>query len=181
MRFFLLSNSVTKYNPYFIYFGLDIPYNNDIKLYKNGLILLQYMSNIDYRKMKQSTRFGQLVSGTSFEKYAILNQFTSSDDTFIEKKTGQSKFAFTLLYNNNYLGVWIDWTSNKFYISRDYYKDGFIYSLTLKDQQPNTIFVKMAKKSFSFKLLLQSFQSGLVYYESKKIKEISLDIFKILL
>lgn len=181
MKFFLLANSVTVNNPYFIYFNLDLPYNTDIKLYKNGLLLLQYMYNEEYQKRKKETKFGQLVSGTTYEKYAIQNQFNNMDNTFIEKKSGNAKFSFILLYKNNYLGVWTDFINNKFYISKDYYKNGFIYSCTLNDQRPNTIFIKMAKKSFNFKLLIAAFQNGLVFYENKKIKELAIDIFKMLI
>lgn len=181
MRFFLLANSVSINNPYFVYFKLDLPYNTDIRLYKDGLILLQYMCNMDYRIAKQQSKFGRLISGTNYEKFAVYNKFNSVDETFIERKTASSKFAFTLLYKNNYLGVWLDWTTNKFYISNDYFKDGFLYSCTLEDQRPNTVFVKIAKRSYSFKLLLEAFQNSLVFYENKKIKELSLDIFRLLL
>ena len=181
MRFFLLANSVTINNPYFVYFKLDLPYNTDIKLYKDGLLLLQYMCNEDYRTLKKQTKFGRLISGTNYERYAVFNKFTTIDESFIEKKSSSSKFAFTLLYKNNYLGVWLDWSTNKFYISNDYFQDGFLYSCTLEDQRPNTIFVKMAKRSYSFRLLLEAFQNSLVYYENKKIKELSLDIFRLLL
>ena len=44
IRVFLLGNAgnlIT--NPYFLYFGLTIPTQSDIRTFKNGLILLQYM------------------------------------------------------------------------------------------------------------------------------------------
>ncbi len=180
-RCFLLGNSVTTNNPYFNYFNLQLPYNTDIKTYKNGLILVQYMNNIEYREEKKKTRFGQLVDGTDYERYAINNEFENNASTFIEKKTGTAKFSFTLLYNNEYYGVWTDFINNKFYISNDYYKNGFMYACTLKDHKPDTIFIKMAKKSFQFKLLITAFQSGLVYYENKKIRDQVIDIFKFLI
>lgn len=62
IRVFMLANSVTVTNPYFIYFDLKLPYNSDIVTYKNGLILVQYMKNEDYRKAKKQSRFGQLVA-----------------------------------------------------------------------------------------------------------------------
>lgn len=181
VRCFLLANAVTTNNPYFLYFDLSLPYNNDIKLYNNNLILVQYMYNEEYRKIKSQTRFGQLVKNTSYENYAIKNKFSNLDNNFIEKKTGSAKFAFTLVYEGNFFGVWIDHINNKFYISNDYYKNGFIYSCTLEDHKPSTIFIKMAKKSFSFKLLIEAFQSGLVFYENKKIREKAIDIFKYLI
>lgn len=61
VRIFLLGNAVTSTNPYFLYFDLTLPYNSDIKTFKNGTILLQYMQNLEYREVKSKSRFGQLV------------------------------------------------------------------------------------------------------------------------
>lgn len=110
VRIFLLGNAgnvVT--NPYFMYFDLSLPYNNDIKTFKNGLILLQYMNNPEYRKAKSQTKFGQLVAGTSFEKYAIENQDLHINKNFIEHKQATSKFSFAFIYQNETYGVWIDY------------------------------------------------------------------------
>lgn len=181
VRCFLLANSVSINNPYFTYFDLELPYNTDIKLFKNNLILLQYMFNKEYREKKSKTKFGQLVSGTDYEAYAINNKFNNNNNNFIAKKTKSSKFAFTLLYEGECFGVWTDFINNKFYISKDFYKNGFIYSCTLEDHKPSTIFIKMAKKSFSFKLLLEAFQSGQVFFENKKIREKTIAIFKFLI
>lgn len=57
IRVFMLSNSANSNNPYFVYFDLQLPYNNDIKLFKNNTILLQYMKNEPYREAKRNTRF----------------------------------------------------------------------------------------------------------------------------
>lgn len=63
IRVFLLGNPANIFtNPYFIYFNLTLPYNNDIKTFKDGLILLQYMKNEEYRNAKLNTRFGKLIS-----------------------------------------------------------------------------------------------------------------------
>lgn len=63
IKVFMLSNPANIYtNPYFLYFNLSLPYNNDIKLFKDNLILLQYMKNEEYREEKRKTRFGKLVA-----------------------------------------------------------------------------------------------------------------------
>lgn len=97
VRIFLLGNAgniVT--NPYFLYFDLAIPYNTDIKTYKDGLILVQYMKNEEYRKEKKKTDFGKLVAGTSFEKFAIENLDNHIDNNFIEKKKRYFKIFFCI-------------------------------------------------------------------------------------
>ena len=58
IRVFMLGNPANIYtNPYFLYFELSLPYNNDIKLFRDNLILLQYMKNEEYRTVKKNTKF----------------------------------------------------------------------------------------------------------------------------
>lgn len=96
-RVFFLSNAVSLTNPYFLFFDLSLPYNNDIKLFKDGLILVQYMKNEAYRENKRKTKFGKLVEGTPFADYAIENKFLDNDNTFIQKKEGSAKFYFAFI------------------------------------------------------------------------------------
>lgn len=57
IKVFMLANPANIYtNPYFLYFGLTLPFNNDIKLFKDNLILLQYMKNEEYRTEKKKTK-----------------------------------------------------------------------------------------------------------------------------
>lgn len=60
VRIFMLANSASSTNPYFLYFDLELPYNNDIKTFKDGTILLQYMKNEEYRETKRQTRFRKI-------------------------------------------------------------------------------------------------------------------------
>lgn len=67
IKVFMLANPANIYtNPYFLYFNLSIPYNTDIKTFKDGLILLQYMKNEEYREAKKQTKFGKLVARNFF-------------------------------------------------------------------------------------------------------------------
>lgn len=181
-RCFLLANSVTITNPYFLYFDLTLPYNNDIKTFKNGLILLQYMKNEEYRETKHKSRFGQLVSGTPYEKYAIDNSFLLDNNNFIEKKQGTAKFSFAFIYQDNTYGVWFDYKLGRIYVSNDYYQNTpYLFSCTLKDHTPNTMFLNSAKKYSCWKNFIENYQLGNVRFESIKIKNAVQDIIKLLL
>ena len=50
------SNGI-EYSPLFSFFDLSLPFGNDIKLFKDNLILLQYMKNEEYREEKRKTKF----------------------------------------------------------------------------------------------------------------------------
>lgn len=180
IRVFLLGNAgnvVT--NPYFLYFDLSLPFNNDIKTFKNGLILLQYMNNEEYRKAKSQTPFGRLVAGTSYEKYAIENQDTHINKNFIEHKQATSKFTFAFIHENETFGVWFDYLQGKVYVSKDYIKNTpYIFATTLKDHTENTLFLSSAKKYNCWKNFIENYQLGNVRFENQKIKNISTDLIK---
>lgn len=63
VRIFFLMNAVEgiEFSPLFAFFDLTLPYNNDIKLFKDNTILLQYMNNEEFRKERQNTLIGKLM------------------------------------------------------------------------------------------------------------------------
>lgn len=183
IKIFMLANPANIYtNPYFLYFDLSIPYNNDIKTFKDGLILLQYMKNEEYRQAKRNTKFGKLVAGTSFEDYAINNKCLNDNKEFIDKKQGSAKFSFAFTYNNETFGVWFDFNLGKIYVSNDYNKNSpFIFACTLKDHTPNTLLLSSAKKYHCWKSFIDNYSLGNVRFETQKIKFICQELIKLIL
>ena len=97
IRVFFLGNAISSTNPYFTYFDLSLPYNSDIKTFKDGLIVVNYIKNLKYREVKKQTRFGKLIEGTKYGKYAIDNEFLTDSKSFIKKKSPNCKFYFILV------------------------------------------------------------------------------------
>lgn len=178
VKIFCIGNATSDINPYFLFFDLSIPYNNDIKLYKNGLILLQYMDNKVYREAKKKTKFGQLVEGTDYEDYAINNKFNNDNKDFIEKKSGQAKFSFSFIYKGNQYGIWIDYNNGKMYISNDYINNGLVFATTTNDHKPNTLLFSIARKYNCWNTFINNYKLGNVYFENMKIKNISKEVLK---
>lgn len=178
VRVFMLANAVTEANPYFLYFDLTLPYNNDIRTFKDGLILLQYMNNPDYIEAKKKTRFGKLVSGTEYEDYAINNKFSDNNSMFIEHKSGNSKFSFSFIYKDNRYGVWIDFNNSKIYVSNDFIENGFVFATTTDDHKPNTLLYSIAKNYNCWNVFIKNYKLGNVYFENNKIKNLCKDIIK---
>lgn len=183
IKVFLLGNPANIYtNPYFLYFDLSLPYNNDIKLFKDGLILLQYMKNENYRNAKKETKFGKLIAGTSFEDYAINNKCLDTDNNFLGKKSGNAKFSFAFIYKNETFGVWFDYTLGKIFVSYDYHKGSpYLFATTLKDHTPNTMLLSTVKKYACWKSFIDNYKMGNVCFENMKIKLISQELIKNLL
>ena len=169
VRIFMLANAVTITNPYFIYFDISLPYNTDIKTYRDGLILVQYMYNKEYREAKAQTKFGRLTSGTEYSRYANENNFRLDNKNFIEKKTGTSRCSFGIKYNDQTFGVWFDFNEGKIFVSSDI-NTPQIFACTLHDHSPNTMLLSAIRDYTCWKTFIKNYKLGNVYYESVKIK-----------
>lgn len=178
IKVFMLGNAVTEVNPYFLFFDLVLPYNNDIKLFKDGLILLQYINNEAYIKAKKETKFGKLIENTDYEDYAVNNRFLDDNKNFIEHKTGCSKFSFSFVYKGNHYGIWIDYNNGKLYVSNDYIDNGLCFATTTDDHQPNTLLYSIARKYNCWNTFIRECKLGNVYFENVKIKNISKEVLK---
>lgn len=177
VRIFMLGNAVTVVNPYFLYFDISMPYNTDIKTYKNGLILVQLMYNEEYRKVKAETKLGKLVDGTEYSKYAIENSFRLDNKNFIEKKTGTAKCSFGIKYKDNTFGVWFDYSVGKIFVSTDV-NSKQIFACTLQDHTPNTMLLSSIKDYNSWKTFIKNYKLGNVYYDNVKVKNLTQELLK---
>lgn len=179
---FMLGNAGNLYtNPYFLYFDLQLPYNNDIKLFKDNLILLHYMKNEEYRQEKKKSKIGRLISNTTFEDYAINNKQLNDNKNFVEKKQGTAKFSFAFVYKSQTYGVWCDYSLGKIYVSYNYMKTPYFFACTLEDHTPNTMLINQAKKYRCWKNFIDNFKLGNVRFENNKIKYATQELIKIML
>lgn len=169
-RAVLLGNAVTISNPYFDEFNIDKPYGSNYKLYKNGLILVNYCKNQSYQDYKNKTRFGQLIAGTSYGNYAIKNEFLNDNSHFIEKKTGNCKHWSVLLINNQPIGVWINYKSKLVYLSKDYDPNNpCIVALDLSDHSESTL-LALGKRNQWVRPVVNALRQGQLRFENQKIK-----------
>jgi hypothetical protein len=175
-----LGNNFTMFNPYTLYWNLNMPYNSNITKAKNGKILLEMVADPEFVKERMKTDFGQLVEGTPFADFAIQNKSPIDNDNFVMKKSEKCTYYFTFKYNGELYGVWIDNSIGKLFVSSDvdpFFK--LVYSVTLDDHSPNTLLLKSVNKSVYFKTFIDNYKAANVYFESMKIKSIVYNVIKL--
>lgn len=178
VKVWFISNALTMTNPYFLYFNIKMPYGKDIAAKDD--ILIQVIQNEEYAQEAASTRFGKIIAGTQYANYAFDNKFLRDDFTFIEKKTGKSRYQYAIKFKGEIYGVWIDYEVGKQFISKDYDKNGkIVFTLVMDDHTPNTMLLKGNKTLIS--VLLNNYKNGLVRFESINIKNMMLEVIKMTL
>ena len=53
-----------------------------------------------------------------------------------------------------------------------------VFTLTLKDHQPNTMFLKTGSKNNQFKVFVENFKLGNVRFENMNVKNITYEVIK---
>ena len=181
---FFLANAISITNPYFLYFNLKMPSmidknNKYIWKHPKKPILVEDVRNEKFIDKKRNTEFGSIIEGTEYADYSIENKFLLDDDSFIEKKSPNARYYFTFVYNNKNFGVWVNFTEGKIWVSEDIDPSYILkYALTLKDHSPNTMLLKSKTGSNHFKVFIENYKNGNVYFENMNIKNMCYEILR---
>ena len=172
VRVFCLGNAISSTSPLMYYFDVSLPYNTDIKLFKDGTIAVEYIKNEKYREVKKASRFGKLIDGTKYGKYAIDNEFLTDSKAFIHKKDKNAKFYFILFVNGKQYGIWRDFKNQVMYISNDIDPNCPIkFAINESDHNESTIFAKV-RSNFWFKQIINHYRLARLCFESQAVKNI---------
>lgn len=171
VRVICLANAISVVNPYFDYFHVRPP--EGVGCIVHNDILVENVADPDFIEQKKQSRFGRLILGTEYGAYNMENAYRYDSPEFIEKKQGQCKYLFTLIYKKEILGVWMNMEAGKIYCTASYdpkYPQRF--ALTLEDHAPNTLLLSTLSKNYYLKMFAKQFRLGNVYAESQKVKKV---------
>lgn len=181
---FMLANAISITNPYFLFWDLKMPNKQD----KNGKwiwkhptrpILVEDVRNEAFIDKKRNTEFGSLVSGTKYAEYSIENKFLMDDDTFLEKKSPTARYYFTFKYQDKLFGVWVDFNMGRMWVSKDIEPSWkLIYATTIKDHEPNTLYLKSLPQKSHWKMFIEYYKMGYVRFENMNIKNMCYEVIK---
>ena len=170
IRVFLLGNAISTTNPYWDYFDIHLPYNSEFATFKDGLIAVHYVKNEAYRKAKKESRFGRLIAGSDYGRFAIDNEFLRDDKSFIGKKTPHAKNFAVIVTKDGHFGVWRDYREGALFISKDYDPSNPCrVALDVSSHNENTIF-KQSRSSYEMRMITEFYKIGQLFFENQSIK-----------
>ncbi|AYJ76449.1 DNA encapsidation ATPase [Bacillus phage BSP11] len=176
-RCICLSNAVSVINPYFVYFGLVPDINKRFNAYKH--ILIEIPDSKDFSDERRKTKFGQLIDGTEYGEMSLDNEFVNDSDVFIEKRSKNSKFVFSIVYKGMRMGVWVDTQQMLLYLTTDYDPSTKnVYALTADDLEEDMILVSNYKKNYHIRKLCSAFMNGQLRFDNQLMRTIGYEMFK---
>lgn len=177
VKVFFLANALSQVNPYFTYFNITIPDNfTGIKRINSQIVLEMCESDLYFEEMKKTKAY-KLIEGTQYEEYAFENDFLRDNYEFIEKKSKNAKYWFSMCYDNNNLGVWIDYTQGLIYVSKQVDTKYYInYTFTVNDHKPNALLINSCRNDEQIKRFRFAFENGLVRFDSLQTKYLCYNI-----
>lgn len=167
-RVFLIANAMSTTNPYFSYFGIEPGGEGEIKVFKQGSILINRIQNTEaFNKKWDDSPIGKLTAGTKYEKYAKNNEFILDSKTFVEKKSGQCKHWFNIKIDDHIMGFWYN-KERHLYLSDDIIPDATLLVLNIDDHDESSLFMK--RNNGFFKAIESYYRESRLYFESINIK-----------
>lgn len=173
IKVILLGNAINVHSsPYFAYWGLELPYGSEFKTFHNGTILVNYIKNTEYRKAKKESRFGKLIDGTAYGRYAIDNEVLRENKNFIYKRPSASTFIGMLIINGMNIGIW-NGRDGYLYLSEKYDPNTTSkFALDYNDHTEHTIFTSVRENMYVH-MCLRGYKQGWLRFENQKIKAVA--------
>jgi hypothetical protein len=172
-----LSNAVSVVNPYFLYFNL-IP-NIAKRFNANESILIEIPDSKDFSEERRKTRFGKLIDGTDYGEMSLDNDFVNDSNVFIEKRSKESKYVFTVVYKGMNMGVWVDNDLGLLFLSHDHDPSSKkVFALSKEDLTENVMLISGWKKNYYLKKLVGSFMAGYLRFDNQVLRTTGYELFK---
>ena len=173
----LLGNALNVHaSPYFCYWDLELPVDgSEFRTFKDGAIVVNYIRNLEYRKAKKASRFGKLIDGTEYGRYAIDNQILRENNSFIAKRPKDSSFYGVLIINGMYLGIW-NGHDGYLYLSEKYDPNTYQkFVFDYNDHTEGTVF-ESARRNIYLHMCIRGYKQGWLKFESQKIKSTAVSL-----
>ena len=176
-RCICMSNAVSVVNPFFLYFNL-IP-NIDKRYNAYESIVVEIPDSVDFTEERKKTKFGKLIDGTDYGDFSLGNEFVNDSQVFIEKRSKESKYQFSIVYNGMTIGIWVDTEKGLLYLSNDYDPDSKkVFALSTDDLEENVLLMNNWKNNYYLGKMVNAFLNGYLRFDNQVLRNVGYDMFK---
>ena len=176
-RCICMSNAVSVVNPFFLYFNLIPNINKRYNAYES--IVVEIPDSVDFTEERKKTKFGKLIDGTDYGDFSLGNEFVNDSQVFIEKRSKESKYQFSVVYNGMTIGIWVDTEKGLLYLSNDYDPDSKkVFALSADDLDENVLLMNNWKNNYYLGKMGNAFLNGYLRFDNQVLRNVGYEMFK---
>ena len=179
---FLLSNSLSVINPYFLEFGIEPtgdktyfkPKNRKYEKY----VIAEVTRDEYKREFEELSPFEQMASQhDEYGAMATNNQFIEDTNVFIGKRPKKTTYVFRYIYEGSNFGVWADGVNGLLYVSDKFDpQHKAVYAMSQRDQTENIPLITSWRSNYHMSKLVTAYKKGVIRFESQAIKTKTLEL-----
>lgn len=167
---YMLSNTVSIINPYYIEMGISARLKDNTKFLRgNGFVLEQGFIESASAGQK-SSGFNKAFCNNSYVAYSSECVYLNDNKSFIDKPTGRSKYICTLKYKGSEFGV-KEFTENGFIYCDDKPDTTFPMRITVTTADHSVNYVMLKRNDFFLTNLRYLFERGAFRFKDMRCKE----------
>lgn len=175
-RCICMANAVTIVNPFFVYFNLLPNINKRYNAYDS--VLIEIPDSADFSAERRKTRFGSLIDGTEYGEMSLDNTFTNDSQVFIERRSKDSKFVFSVIYKGMTMGIWVDPEAGILFLSNDHDPSTkYVFALSTEDLSENAMLMTGWKNNYYLKKLVRAFMNGYLRFDNQVLRNLGYEMF----
>lgn len=167
---YMLSNTVSIINPYYVEMGISSRLKDDTKFLRgDGFVLEQgYIESASIEQ--KNSGFNRAFSKNSYTDYSSECVYLNDNKAFVEKPAGKSKYLCTLRYNGSDFAL-REYTESGLIYCDDKADSSFLTRISVTTDDHNINYVMLKRNDFFLSNLRYFFEHGCFRFKDMRCKE----------
>lgn len=167
---YMLSNTVSIINPYYVEMGISGRLKDDTKFLRgDGFVLEQgYIESASIEQ--KNSGFNRAFSKNSYTAYSSECVYLNDNKAFVEKPLGKSKYLCTLRYKGNDFAL-REYTESGLIYCDDKADSSFLTRISVTTDDHNINYVMLKRNDFFLSNLRYFFEHGCFRFKDMRCKE----------
>lgn len=167
---YMLSNTVSIINPYYVEMGISSRLKDDTKFLRgDGFVLEQgYIESASIEQKKSG--FNRAFSKNSYTAYSSECVYLNDNKAFVEKPAGKSKYLCTLKYKGSDFAL-REYTESGLIYCDDKADSSFLTKISVTTDDHNINYVMLKRNDFFLLNLRYFFEHGCFRFKDMRCKE----------
>lgn len=167
---YMLSNTVSIINPYYVEMGISSRLKDDTKFLRgDGFVLEQgYIESASIEQ--KNSGFNRAFSKNSYTDYSSECVYLNDNKAFVEKPAGKSKYLCTLRYKGSDFAL-REYTESGLIYCDDKADSSFLTRISVTTDDHNINYVMLKRNDFFLSNLRYFFEHGCFRFKDMRCKE----------